>query len=98
MANTIENAIHNKLRLRIYYPPGERIIEPHCYGIGSKGQHLLRAYQVSGASASHEREHWKLFRLDKMGDAEPNGETFDGPRPGYNPDDPVMKRGIIARL
>lgn len=98
MANLIENAIHNKLRLRIYYPPGERIIEPHCYGIGRDGQHLLRAFQVSGASKSGEHIHWKSLRLDRMGDAEPNGETFNGPRPGYNPDDPLMKRGIIARL
>lgn len=91
-------AIRARKRVKIYYEPGERVIEPHCYGIGSNGQLLLRAFQVSGASASGEHAEWKLFRLDRMGPANDNGDEFNGPRPGYKRGDKAMKRKIIEEL
>lgn len=97
MRDIVVSAIKNLKRLQIWYDPGLRIIEPHCFGGGSSGQLLLRAFQIDGASASGEHTHWKLFRLDRMGPME-LGECFPGPRPDYNPEDRVMKRGIICAL
>ena len=98
MQTTIQEAIRKMRRLSISYDPGERIVEPHVLGRSSKGDLLLRAFQVSGASASGEHHNWKLFRLDRMLSAAESGDEFDGPRPLYNPDDSAMKGGIIARL
>lgn len=98
MLELIVNAIENHHRLTIFYPPGERLIEPHAVGRSREGDLLLRAFQVSGASASGEHHNWKLFRLDRMGRPGESGENFDGPRPLYNPNDSAMKGGIIARL
>lgn len=91
-------AIQQRLLVRLYYPPGERLIEPHVLGEGSSGQLLLRAYQVEGASASGEHENWKLFRVDRISGHGCTDVAFDGPRPLYNPNDKAMTRGIIARL
>jgi len=77
-------AIENRYVLRVIYG-GERVIEPHCYGVSPGGNELLRAFQTSGYSESGESFGWKLFRMDKMGSIEGTGETFAGPRPGYNP-------------
>ena len=98
MIPEITESIQNTKVMRIWYHPGERVIEPHALGVTKDGHHVLRAWQRSGASASHEHENWKLFRLDRTDDVEPMGQSFDGPRPGYNPDDKAMKRGFIARL
>lgn len=98
LEHTITDAIRNRHRLNISYEPGGRVIEPHVLGYSSKGKLLLRAFQVSGASASGEPHQWKLFRLDRMARANDNGEVFDGPRPHYNPDDSAMRGGIIVRL
>ena len=98
MIDLIKRAIADRRRLAINYPPGARIIEPHALGYGSSGQVLLRAFQVSGASASGEHEWWKLFRLDRLNGANDNGETFPGPRPEYKQNDKAMKGGIIAQL
>jgi predicted DNA-binding transcriptional regulator YafY len=98
MLTIIQAAIEGRRVLQINYSPGMRLIEPHCLGRGSGGQLLLRAFQTEGASASGEPENWKLFRLDRMYASNDTGTAFAGPRPEYNPDDPVMTRGIIARL
>ncbi|MFK8254080.1 WYL domain-containing protein [Ancylobacter terrae] len=98
MLSTIVEAIRNKEILDIGYEPGARLIEPHCLGHSADGNILLRAYQISGASASGEPSEWKLFRLDRMFRATSFGQKFRGPRTGYNPNDPAMKRRIIARL
>ena len=98
MIGLVSDAIRSRRRLNIQYHPGGRLIEPHCLGRGSKGQILLRAFQVNGASESGEHAHWKLFRLDRMDSAKDAGEAFSGPRPLYNPNDSVMKGGIIERL
>lgn len=96
--NIISDAIRHRRRLILDYYPGCRIIEPHTLGISREGNHLLRAYQVSGVSDSGEHAQWKLFRLDKVRAANDNGESFVGPRQGYRRGDPIMKLGIISEL
>lgn len=91
-------AINHKLIMRIYYDPGWRDIEPHALGRSSQRDFLLRAYQVSGASASNERTDWKLFRVDRIGSIEPEAASFFAPREGYKRGDPAMRGGIIVQL
>lgn len=94
----ITAAIQNKKCLRITYAPGGRVIEPHALGWGADVQLLLRAYQVDGASASGEHEHWKLFRVDRIVSIDPDDTSSDAPRPGYRPGDKAMKGGIISEV
>jgi predicted DNA-binding transcriptional regulator YafY len=91
-------AIEGRRRVSLWYDPGVRVVEPHALGYGSDGQLLLRAFQVAGASASGQPFHWKLFRLDRIREAELNGGRFRKPRPEYQGDDPAMTRGIIAQI
>lgn len=98
MRELLRKAIKEQLRVRLYYEPGMRIVEPHAFGYGTDGQELLRVYQTEGASASGEHEHWKLFRVDRIVRAELEGSSFDEPREGYKENDKAMKRGIIAQL
>lgn len=98
MKNIISEAISEKARLTVSYPPGTRVIEPHAFGYSKDGHPLLRAYQVSGASSSGEHEHWKLFRLDRIGGVDPEGSSFTEARPGYRRDNKAMKGGIISQL
>ena len=98
MLDEIVNAIHNKTLITLNYYPGIRVIEPHAIGWSKEKNLLLRAYQRSGASASGEHAHWKLFRIDRAGALERLLEQFVGPRPQYNRVDPAMRGGMIARL
>lgn len=91
-------AIENGTCLRVLYEPGERLIEPHAFGRGKDGQLLLRAYQVEGASASGEHQHWKLFRFDRIGKVEPDPSPSAAPRPGYRRGDKAMAGGIISQV
>ena len=98
MLTAISQAIAEMRCLEIYYEPGSRLIEPHAVGYSKDGNVLLRAYQTSGASASGEHTHWKLFRLDRMMSAHMTADYFIGPREGYKTGDKVMKGGIISEL
>ena len=89
-------AIKNGDVLSVHYGGGWRLVEPHTLGRGSKGQFLLRAFQISGYSRSGEATGWKLFSVGELVSAVPTAAKFTGPRPGYNPSDSVMRGGIIA--
>lgn len=98
MESVLVAAIEGRRLVSFWYDPGVRVVEPHALGYGSRGQLLLRAFQIEGASATRRYFNWKLFRLDRMRDASLPGGAFSAARPEYKRDDLVMKRGIIAQL
>lgn len=94
----IKEAIDAQTVVDLVYHPGRRRIQPHVLGLSSDKNYLLRAFQVEGSSESGEHINWKLFRLDKVESIELTNESFIADRPEYNPNDKVMKGGIIARV
>lgn len=88
----LETAITNRSVIAFEYEDSTRFVEPHCLGKGSQGQLLLRAWQ-SGGESHTVNIGWKLFDVSKMGSI-----RIAPARPQYNPEDSVMKGGIIARL
>jgi len=55
---------------------GPRYIEPYVYGVTSKGNPAIRAYQYYGDTKKGV-PNWKLFLLDRVDSWKPTGETFD---------------------
>ncbi|HDR52561.1 MAG TPA: hypothetical protein ENN90_13250 [Mariniphaga anaerophila] len=96
MDSAIVNSIRNKNLLEFYYDGGSRVVEPHCYGLTTKGNEGLRAFQVSGYSSSGEMG-WKLFNLSKARSIKVLNESFNKPRAGYKKGDRGMSR-IIEEL
>jgi len=94
----IRQAISEKKLLAIFYDPGYRTVEPCAYGTGAGGQHLLRVFQTSGASASGEHTHWKLFRVDQIKRLKVLDQHFLGGRPEYHRNDKAMTAGIFCQI
>jgi len=92
MNQLLVDAILQKRRLRCVYNGKPRLLEPQCYGVGSKGNELLRVHQLQGGS---ERE--PLFAVDKINALEVLDEVFSRPGPNYKKDDSAMKT-IFAQL
>jgi predicted DNA-binding transcriptional regulator YafY len=92
MSEVFVRAIKQKQRLRFLYNGKSRLVEPQCYGIGTRGTELLRAHQLRGGP---ERE--PLFDVSKISDLQVLNETFDRPGPNYKKDDSAMKT-ILAQL
>jgi len=88
----IVDAIREKRRLRFVYNGRVRLVEPQCYGIGTKGTELLRVHQLRGGS---QRE--PLFDVAKIVDLVVLDEAFDAPGPNYKRDDSAMAT-IFAQL
>jgi predicted DNA-binding transcriptional regulator YafY len=105
--NQVVDAIKQKRVCAIYYdgdePGGKglRTIEPVCFGYSKRGNPVLRAWDMEGAShtgylGEKPLPGWRLFRLDKTQFIRPTAETFNEPRPNYNPNgDKSMERVII---
>jgi len=86
MNQTIVESIQRRQRLRFTYNSKLRIVEPQCYGIGTKGTELLRAHQVHGGA---QRE--PLFDVAKITDLVAIDEFFTKPGPHYKRNDSAMK-------
>ena len=99
----MQNGIKQKMVMIINYNDdkpearGYRTIEPVCLGYSKAGNLVLRAWEREGASYSAAKEGnilpgWRLFRVDRIGSysVDPR-ETFNEPRPLYNPRDKGMK-------
>ena len=99
----ISNSVRNKNLVTIYYNgednggKGLRVIEPFCYGVSKAGNAVIRAWEREGASFTAQKGEqplpgWRLFRFDRIGSysVDPR-ETFNEPRPLYNPRDKGMK-------
>ena len=89
-------AIAERRLLKLAYSAGNRIVEPHVYGLGRDGRAFLRCYQVGGESLSRERYGWKLLRGEAIGHVEVLDVSFV-PRTGYTPEDRTIQR-IYARV
>ncbi len=90
------DAIAQRTLLEFDYDGAHRVVEPHCFGISSKGHRVLRAFQVAGQSAVSGGLGWKLFAEEKMVALRLGIGGFS-PRPDYNPNDERMT-SIICRL
>lgn len=91
MDSEIVNAIRNKNLLEFYYDGGTRVVEPHCYGLTTKGSEGLRAYQVDGYSSSG-KMGWKMFDMGKARSIKALNQSFSNPRSGYRRGDRGMGR------
>lgn len=76
MIETIIDAIEGQNLLQFDYEGEQRIVEPHCYGLTTKGNEAIRAYQVDGYSSSG-KMGWKLYDMAKADSFEVLSETFE---------------------
>lgn len=92
MNELLVEAIRQKRRLRLQYNGKARLVEPQCYGIGTKGTELLRVHQLQGGSQPE-----PLFLVSKIEDLEVLADVFERPGPNYRKGDSAMKT-IFAQL
>jgi hypothetical protein len=90
MNSKIINAIKNQNVIMFDYEDESRTVEPHCYGLTTKGNEAIRAYQIDGYSSSGSMG-WKLYDLSKADNIEVLDETFEV-RAGYKKGDKGMSK------
>lgn len=97
MEDLIIEAIENQNELEFYYNGHYRKVEPHTYGVSTRGNDTLSAYQTDGTSDRGEVPDWKQFTVSKIEDLRVLDSTFSGTRPGYTRGDSRMTE-IYAEL
>jgi hypothetical protein len=81
-------AIACRRLLAFDYQGHHRVVEPYCHGTGRAGQDFLRAFQISGTSASGPLG-WKLFDLAHVSNLRVLEKQFAG-RADYRAEDKAM--------
>lgn len=76
------NAISNKNLLEFTYNGSVRVVEPHSYGVTTKGREGLNGYQVS-ENDSHQKFGWRMFDMSKAESLTVLEKTFSKPRNDY---------------
>jgi hypothetical protein len=94
MNTLICDAIRSRRLIRFIYDGYERIAEPHLYGISTADHEVLSAYLVGGWSASEGAPGWRKYLVREMHDIHALAESFEGARPGYNPEDRQMRQAF----
>jgi hypothetical protein len=97
--NAICKAIAERRLINLKYENDfDRTVEPHILG-RKKNTHndCLGAYLIGGYSESGELDSWRSYMLAKILSLSVLEQTFEGARPGYNPEDPSMG-AIYCRL
>jgi hypothetical protein len=89
---TISQAIVGRKLLSFSYHGLPRVVEPHAYGISTRGNDVIRCFQVGGKSESGEAFGWKLMRTDEMTNLGLLEDKFSGPREGYKKGDRGMTK------
>jgi hypothetical protein len=84
-------AIENKKLLSFDYDGYFRIVEPHCFGLTTKSNPAIRAFQIEGGSSSG-RLDWKMYELSKIENLELLERSFESPRTGYKKGDKGMSK------
>jgi predicted DNA-binding transcriptional regulator YafY len=104
--DAVQDAIKKRQVVIIYYDGDEpggrglRQIEPVCLGRSKRNNLVLRAWDEEGAShrgylGTRPMPGWRLFKLEKIMSFKPTGETFDTPRPNYNPSGDKSMNSVI---
>ena len=71
------NAINEQHLLQLWWEGGARIVQPHAYGINTKGNEMLRCWQVSGYSRRDGNKKWKPILVDHAHSFEILDDTFE---------------------
>jgi hypothetical protein len=85
-------AIRRRRLLQFSYGDHLRVVEPHVFGQDSAGRDLLSAYLVGGYSESQKKPYWRFYLLSNIPLLTMLDDHFPGPRQGYNPKDPRMRK------
>lgn len=92
MKQTIIDAIESRNLLEFSYNGHQRVVEPHTFGVSTKGNDSLSAYQIEGTSDKGVVPDWKLFTTSKIVGLKKSDQTFSGTRHGYRKGDSRMSK------
>ncbi|HEY0970043.1 MAG TPA: hypothetical protein VGE02_03590 [Gemmatimonadales bacterium] len=81
------NAIAERRLLMVGYKGVLRVVEPHLHGRTTTGNDALSAWMRPGWSRVDPEGGWRLFHTDALHDMQVLPESFDAPRPDFNPAD-----------
>lgn len=96
MLNKVIDAIQSRQYLSFTYSGFHRVVQPAAVGTSSKGNNVLRCYQIAGGHVTPGHE-WDLCYLSEIVSLAATGDNFIENPPGYKRGDKAMTR-IYAQL
>lgn len=89
-------AINEQRLLSLWWEGGERIVQPHAYGINARDNEMLRCWQIDGYSKSGRVPGWKPLLTEEAHSFTILEDTFE-PHRQYRQNDKHMTE-IFAQI
>ena len=93
MSSRLPDAIRQRRVVEFAYAGGSRSVEPHAVGYDESGRLTLTGWQLTGKNGPGLRD----FPVKSMRLLTVTARCFDGPRPGYDPEQSNLRK-VVARL
>lgn len=90
--STICDAITSMKIVEFRYKGSWRTAEPHALGYNQRGKLTLCAWQLSGGSGAD----WRDFHVELISEFIVTDDTFQEPRPGFNPCDKTLSTVVCS--
>ncbi|GIZ50113.1 WYL domain-containing protein [Noviherbaspirillum aridicola] len=90
MDQRVIEAVRSRRVLKLRYYGRSRVVEPHACGVDRLGDDILLCHEPDSGS-------WQRLRLFEVLSIAVLDDTFPGPRPGYQRDDPAFA-SVAAQL
>ncbi|MEC4723579.1 hypothetical protein RY831_31045 [Noviherbaspirillum sp. CPCC 100848] len=95
MSSIIEQAIAQKLKLKLYYAACSRIVEPYAFGLDTEGQPVPLCFQNEAQKNVHRMGNWCAVRPKELASIKMLEESFTRIQSGYIRNHPAFHTVLI---
>lgn len=75
--NTIIHAIKERKKVKFSYRAKDRIVDPHIFGISTKGEEVILGWQTAGnTSKTGDLPNWRMFKIREVYDLQITIDNF----------------------
>ena len=79
------NAIMSRSIVELNYDKKTILVEPYLYGLSTKGQEVVKVYQISSMPTEEaDKSGWKILQVAKISDWKTTTDCFLENRAGYS--------------
>ncbi len=88
----IKDAINKRCKLQFIYERCKRVVDPHVFGVSTKGHVVVLCWQTGGSSSDPKNlPNWRMFETQKINQLKILEERFVPQAKDHNPSESDVK-------
>lgn len=93
----ITQAIRERRKLQFNYQGRTRVVDPHVFGVSSKGNEIILCWQTGGSSSKPgDLPNWRMFETDKIQGLQITNDNFTPRAQSRNPFESDIRTAYVS--